>query len=625
MTQHDSGQEEFQRLGRALRTLSGSNRALLRVEGGEAALLQEICRVIVEEAGYSAAVVSRAEDDAAKTITPLAQAGSSRAYEGLNNFTWADSEQGRSCTGTAIRTGAPCIVNDVENSLMSAPWRDFVRNAGFGALMSLPLHVDGQVFGALTILAPEPQAFCAREREPLMEAADDLSFGLRILRARERHAQVEAQVRQMTYFDPVSALPNRQHLRELLAEALLVARERHQPLALLRIELERYGEIEEALGDADADAFVRLVAARLKDLVAPAGTLTHVADGEFAALMPGMNAEAARLLSQRIHETLTDSVEVGKLLLDSRTTIGVTLFPGHGTESEILFRRAGIAQGHARRTNKSMCFYREGLDQERGRHIALMADLRRAVEREELRLYCQPKMQMDGRIVCGAEALVRWMHPTLGMLNPGEFIAQAESAGLITPLTHWVIDAAMRQIYEWRELGITHPMAINLSARDLRDPRLLDRIGDELATWGVAPGSIEFELTESALMEDPAAALETLHRLKRLDVGLTIDDYGTGYSSLSYLRQLPVDSIKIDQSFVTGMIADRNAATIVRSTIALAHNLDLKVVAEGVEDQQTFDCLADWGCDMAQGYSIGRPMPAREFGAWARMAGGRLQ
>jgi EAL domain-containing protein (putative c-di-GMP-specific phosphodiesterase class I) len=335
-------------------------------------------------------------------------------------------------------------------------------------------------------------------------------------------------------------------------------------------------------------------------------------------------------VAQRVVDALVVHVEIGGLLLDARACIGASLFPGHGGEAEILMRRAGNALGHARRSGIALAFFRDGLDRERGRHIALMADLRRAIDRDELRLYCQPKVRLraDGSAgarplatnpgaVCGAEALVRWDHPTLGLLNPGEFIALAESSGLITPLTHWVIDAALRQGYAWREQGLAHPLAINLSARDLRDPRLLDRIGDELATWGAAPGSIEFELTESALMEDPVAALETLHRLKRLDVALTIDDYGTGYSSLSYLRRLPVDAIKIDQSFVTGMSASRDAATIVRSTIELAHNLDLKVIAEGVEDQQTFDTLADWGCDMAQGYSISRPMPAGDFGAWA--------
>jgi diguanylate cyclase (GGDEF)-like protein len=536
----------------------------------------------------------------------------------MEQFTWADTEHGRSATGTAIRTGQPCIINDVGNGMLSAHWRDFARVEGFGALMSLPLVVDGRVFGALTILAPEPHAFCELERAPLMEAAEDLSFGLHVLRARARHAAIEETVRRMTLYDPVSDLPNRVYLRGLLAEGLAIAKERQQPLALLRIEMERYREIEEALGDEDADKLVLAVAARLRTIAEPVGgTLAHISEAEFALFVPAAGAEQARQLSQRIHDALLDSVEVAGLLLDARSCIGVSLFPGHGADAEILMRRSGIAMGHARRTGAPMYFFRDGLDQERGRHIALMADLRQAIDRGELRLFCQPKLMMSPRSICGAEALVRWVHPTLGMLNPGEFIALAESSGLITPLTHWVIDAALRQGYAWREQGLSHPLSINLSARDLRDPRLLDRIGDELATWGAKPGSIDFELTESALMEDPAAALETLKRLKRLDVTLTIDDYGTGYSSLSYLSRLPVDAIKIDQSFVRSMGTSKDAATIVRSTIALAHNLDLKVIAEGVEDQQTFDTLAEWGCDMAQGYSISRPMPAGDFGAWA--------
>lgn len=620
MTTRRSKQEDLERLGRALRTLSGSNRALLRVGSGEAALLQEICRVVVEEAGYRAAFVARAEDDAERSIAFLAQAGAAQPQQELWKLTWADTEQGRSATGTAIRSGEPCVVNDIDDSVLSSFWRDFGRSKGIGAILSLPLHVDGRVFGALTILAPEAHAFCELERAPLLEASEDLAFGLALLRARERQAAAEAAVRRMTLYDPVTALPNRVHLRELLGDALAGVKERHQPLALLRVELERYREIEEALGDEDADKLVLEVAGRLRTIAEPAARLAHISEAEFALVVPGAGAEQARQLAQRIVDALVVHVEIGGLLLDARSCIGVSMFPGHGTDAEILMRRAGNALGHARRSGTSPAFFRDGLDRERGRHIALMADLRRAIDRDELRLFCQPKLRMNPRSVCGAEALVRWCHPTLGLLNPGEFIALAESSGLITPLTHWVIDAALRQGYEWREQGLAHPLAINLSARDLRDPRLLDRIGDELATWGAQPGSIEFELTESALMEDPVAALETLRRLKRLDVSLTIDDYGTGYSSLSYLSRLPVDAIKIDQSFVTGMSTSKDAATIVRSTIALAHNLDLKVIAEGVEDQQTFDTLADWGCDMAQGYSISRPMPAAEFGAWAGAA-----
>ncbi len=618
MTERRSKQEELERLSRALRTLGGSNRALLRVEHGEQALLQEIVRVVVEEAGYPAALVVHAEDDPAHTLTILAELGLALASADLFGLTWADTEHGRSATATAIRSGQPCIVNDFDQSEMSDYWRKYHRRRGFGAIMALPLNVEGRVFGALTILAPEPHAFCERERAPLMEAAEDLSFGLGILRARARHDEAETKVRRMTWFDPVTDLPNRVHLRTLLAEAIADARERQLPLALLRIDVDRYREIEEALGDEDADKLVLAVATRLRELAGPKGLLAHISEAEFALALPGAGADRARQLSQRIVEALVVPAEISGLLLDARSTIGASLFPGHGSEPDLLMRRAGIALGHARRSGAPLAFFRDGLDRERGRHIELMADLRRAIDGGELRLFCQPKMRMRSRGLCGAEALVRWSHPTLGMLNPGEFIGLAESSGLITPLTHWVLDAALRQGYAWREQGIAHPLSVNLSAHDLRDPRLIDRIGDELATWGAAPGSVEFELTESALMEDPAAALETLKSLKRLDVSLTIDDYGTGYSSLSYLRRLPVDAIKIDQSFVTGMSASKDAAIIVRSTIELAHNLNLKVIAEGVEDQQTFDTLADWGCDIAQGYTISRPMPSGEFGPWAR-------
>jgi EAL domain-containing protein (putative c-di-GMP-specific phosphodiesterase class I) len=222
-------------------------------------------------------------------------------------------------------------------------------------------------------------------------------------------------------------------------------------------------------------------------------------------------------------------------------------------------------------------------------------------------------MQMSSGRVCGAEALVRWQHPRLGMINPGEFIKLAESTGLITPLTYWVLEAALRQSYEWHEQGLQQPLSVNLSVHDLRDPKLLDRISGSLATWGAQAGWIEFELTESALMADPVGALETLTRLKRLDVELTIDDYGTGYSSLASLRHLPIQQVKIDRCFVTGIPADASNDAIVRSTIDLAHALGALVVAEGVETPSELQRLADIACDLAQGYLIGRPLPGDEL------------
>jgi diguanylate cyclase (GGDEF)-like protein len=617
MTADRTEQRELERLSRALRTLSASNRALLRAQD-EKGLLQEICRAVAEEAGYRAAIVVRAEHDERKSITTLARAGIVEVFDEVTSLTWDDSEQGRSATGTAIRSGVPCLVNRVDNGQLGERWQDFAHRHGFGALFSLPLRVDGEVYGALTILAPEADAFQDLEKAPLLEAADDLAFGLQLLRARERAAVAQETIRRITQFDAVSGLPNRAHLRTLLASALAAARQQCRPMALLRLELERYRDIEEALGDAEANRLVTAVAAKLQAAVEPQGVLAHIAEAEFAIVLPNAGAEQAGRFAQALLSALSDPADVAGLLLDARARVGVSLHPGHGDEAEILMRRAGAALGFARRSGSGLAFFKGGLDVESAQRIALMTDLRRAIERNELELFCQPKAHVDSRRVHGAEALVRWQHPSRGLLGPGQFIPLAESTGMITPLTYWVLDAVLRQGYGWRQSGLSHPLSVNLSAHDFRDPRLVDRIGGALNTWGAEPDSIEFELTESALMEDPEGALRTLAELKRLDVTLTIDDYGTGYSSLSYLRRLPVDGIKIDQSFVREMSRSQDAAMIVRSTIELAHNLKLKVIAEGVEDESTFTTLSEFGCDMAQGFCISRPMPASAFPTWAQ-------
>ena len=436
------------------------------------------------------------------------------------------------------------------------------------------------------------------------------------MRARAAALAAEETIKRMAYFDAVTGLPNRVRLRDLLTDALAGAKEERRPLAFLRVEMARFREINETLGDSEVNKLMQDVAMRVQGTVGEAGKVARMAESEFAVVLLRGGAEQAIQLAQNILAILFEPVDLSGLLLDVRSNIGISLFPGHGTDADALMRRACIALDQARLSGGGIALFRGGLDRECAQRLSLMGDLRGAIERNELLLYCQPKLRMSSGRVCGAEALVRWQHPRLGMINPGEFIKLAESTGLITPLTYWVLDAALRQSYEWHEQGLQQPLSVNLSVHDLRDPKLLDRISGSLATWGAQAGWIEFELTESALMADPVGALDTLTRLKRLDVELTIDDYGTGYSSLSYLQRLPVDAIKIDQSFVRDMTTNKDSATIVRSTIELAHNLDLAVTAEGVEDQGTFERLVALGCDMAQGYCISRPIPADQFRAW---------
>ena len=609
-----SRDEELQRVSRALRTLSGSNRALLRANDRQE-LLQEICRVVVEEAGYCAAAVVRAEHDERRSVTPLAHVGDDAAFAGLQTMTW--DEQTRSATSIAVRTGQPCLVNDVQNSPLIAPeWREFHHRHGFGSVYALPLKLGEQVFGALTILAPEPDAFDEFEREPLLEAAADLAFGLQTLAARERHAEAEEAVRRLMLYEPVSGLPNRAHLRQLLAQAIAAAQASRQPLVLMRLAVERYQEMDQVLGGAVADRLVSQVAQRLRGALESSAVVAHTGEAEFAVVLPSAGAERGRQVAKQLLEIAAEPHEIDALRLETRLVAGLAVFPGHGADADLLNRRAGQALFHSRRGAKPISVFTSDLDSGCDRNVSLMAELRKGIPSGELRLYCQPKLEMGRRQTCGLEALVRWQHPSRGLLNPSEFIALAESTGLITSLTYWVLEDALRQLYAWREIGIEHPVSVNMSAHDLRDAHFLERVSDKLATWGAPAGSVEFELTESALMEDPVKALEVLHGLKELDVTLSIDDFGTGYSSLSYLRQLPVDAIKIDQSFVRGLVSDAGCAAIVRSTIDLAHNLHLNVIAEGVEDEPTFDALSRLGCDAAQGFCIGRPMPAAEFQGW---------
>jgi len=607
---------ELAQVTRAYRTLSAGNRTLLRASD-EQELLQEMCRVVVEEGGYRMACVGYAEHDAAKSVRWMAYAGFEPA---LQNLTWADTPKGQTATGTAIRTGEPVIGRNLRTNPHYAPWLEAgikqLLAQGCESASAFPLRVDHQVIGTLTMAAAEPDAFNSEEVRLLAELADDLAYGVANLRARAQQQKAQALIARIAFHDTLTGLPNRVSLRDRLGAALDTAAKQRRPLALLHVELTRYHEISDTLGYHEADQLLQMVARCLVE-IAPAGeTVARVGEADFALLLPASGAEQAVHVAKRLLDALNAPLELAGLMVAPRGSIGIALFPGHGTDPDILIRRAKVAAYEAKRTTAGYTVYVGSVDQECTRQLALMGDLRRAIEHNELLLYCQPKVNISTGAACGAEALVRWQHPQHGMLATGNFVKLAEHTGLITPLTRWVLEAACSQSYAWHEAGLDWPISVNLSAQDLREPTLLDWIRGAITTWGISPDRLQFELTESALMADPGGALETLKRLKELDVKLFIDDFGTGYSSLAYLQKLPVDSIKIDQSFVGNILTDNDSAIIVRSTIELGHNLELDVVAEGVETQEIWERLATLGCDTAQGYFISTPMPSEQFQGW---------
>jgi diguanylate cyclase (GGDEF)-like protein len=416
--------------------------------------------------------------------------------------------------------------------------------------------------------------------------------------------------------DALTGLPNRALLRELLSQAIAKCGRDNRPLALLILSIGDFHELKEVLGYAEGDKVVQEVARRAAGALLPADVVARVDDDLFAVVLPVAGADRATAVAERLMRAFSQPVDLSGLQGAPPIKAGIALFPGHATDADALIRYGNIALFDAEQRGEDFVFYSSQLGKDSARIVSLIGGLPRAIENEELLLYCQPKVHVASATVCGAEALVRWRHPQEGLIGPGEFVKFIERFSLISPLTNWVLEAAFRQAYAWRQAGIRIPLAVNLSAVDLRDPKLIDRIKGGFSTWGSQPEDLQFELTESALMQDPAGALEALSKLKLLGVRLLIDDFGTGYSSLSYLQKLPVDTIKIDRSFVSAVTTSEQSAAIVRSMIDLGHALKLEVVAEGVEDQATWDRIAALGCDVVQGYWVSEPMPVGEAGDW---------
>lgn len=614
---------ESQRLNRALRTLSAGNRTLLRASD-EQELLQAMCRVIIDEGGYRMSCAGYALDDAEKTLTIEACAFSAEADPAAEAtlrstfFSWADSELGKNPGGIAVQTGQPCIGQNLLTDPNAAPWREQAVRFGYAAACAFPLWINGKVVGALGLCASEPTAFDDAEVSLLAELADDLAYGIANLRTRLKHREAEATIQRMAYYDELTGLANRSRLCEQLRAAIDTAHEQHQPMALLLLGMTHLQEITDTLGYASGDVAIQEVGRRLATELRTQELIARLGESDFAVLLPQGDVDYATKTALRLSSMLHAPLDTGGLRLNGRVAIGISVCPGHGTDPDGLIRRARVAMAEAKRTGSSYVLYSATLDQTYAGRLALMADLRHAIEQNELCLYCQAKVHVDSKQLVGAEALVRWKHPTLGLIPTAEFVTLAEYSGLIIPLTHWVLESAFRYSHGWHEVGLNVPLSVNLSAHDLQDPTLLRRIEGLIVTWGAEPDWIQFELTESSFMEDPTKALEALLALKQLGARLFVDDFGIGHSSLSYLQRLPVDAIKIDQSFIAPILDSPRSAAIVRSAVELGHELGLEVVAEGVENQMVWNRLAELGCDVVQGYFIGMPMPVEQFDAWQR-------
>jgi diguanylate cyclase (GGDEF)-like protein/PAS domain S-box-containing protein len=424
-------------------------------------------------------------------------------------------------------------------------------------------------------------------------------------------------LRHQAMHDGLTSLPNRTMLFERLEKTIESARENGSVLSLMLMDLDRFKEVNDTFGHQFGDALLKQVAFRLQNQMRDEDVVARLGGDEFAVVSESASdAQAAATLARRILNTLEQPFVVEGQVLEVGASIGIALYPEHGTDARTLLRRADVAMYTAKQKQSGYSFHREDVDTRSAADLSLVVELRSAVERNELELYYQPKIHMRTGIMTRAEVLMRWNHPKRGHLPPAQFIPLAERTGIIRSVTDWLLDHAMWQCRTWQDSGAPIHLAINISAKSLLDQSLPGKVQSALDRWGVDPRFLKIEITESSIMADPAHALAILSMLQSMGVRLSVDDFGTGYSSLTHLRELPIDEIKVDKSFVMGMTKNEADAAIVRTVVDLGHNLGKQVCAEGVEDEATWNQLREIGCDLAQGYWIARPLPAKELMEW---------
>jgi diguanylate cyclase (GGDEF)-like protein len=454
------------------------------------------------------------------------------------------------------------------------------------------------------------EMYCSR-----FDEADGRTLVYTIIHDITYRSRATEALRHQAMHDALTDLPNRILLHQRLREAIVVAEAEGNSLALLLLDLDRFKEINDTFGHQYGDRLLQQVGPRLRTTLGAADTVARLGGDEFAVLLPARNPEDAVQLAQQLLQVLRAPFILGEYRFEVGASIGIVASPAHGTDAENLLRCADVAMYVAKTSRSGLAVYTVDQDHHSPDRLALVGELREAIDAEQLVLHYQPKVDFNGALA-GVEALVRWQHPKRGIVPPDQFIELAEHTGLIKPLTRWVLDAALRQCRLWLDDGLRVPVAVNVSTQDLQDEEFPDSVAQLLAARGVPAALLRVEVTEGAIMSEPARAMDALDRLRHLGVGVSVDDFGTGYSSLAYLKRLPVDELKIDRSFVRNLATDESDAAIVRSTIGLGHELGLQVIAEGVEDATTWELLQRFGCDLVQGYFVSRPVVAADLGRW---------
>lgn len=604
-----SQQENIQRLNRIYAVLSAINTIIVRVHDRDK-LFQEACDIAIDRGRFLLAWIGFFDPDNGE----------------LNSINWgnheklqiipvemnAGLERGRekSIIKRVLAGGKPAVTNRLKPSSPIPLARETVHHGCLSAA-AFPLRGGDANEGLLVLYSEEADFFDDEEMRLLHELASDISFALQYLDNEEK-------VSYLAYHDPLTGLLNRTALYERLCQAVADAENGNHTFALLLMNINSFRDINDTLGHHNGDALLKHVAQRLRSAVWDTDITACLGGDDFAVLLPHLaNKAHIDLVINKIQQALRQPFSISDLPINVEATMGITLFPDHGDSAGQLWQRADVALRTAKQLHQVHKFYSQEIDHYSPQQLALIGDLRSAIDKNELTLHYQPVIDLRTSETVGVEVLVRWLHPQHGLIYPDNFIPFAERTGLINPLTTWVLANALHQVAAWHNEGMRLGLSVNLSVRNLQNPNLDAEILDLVRSSGFPLDYLTVEITESAIMVDPIRARNVLRKLHETGISFSLDDFGTGHSSLTYLKDLPVSKMKIDKSFVMNFNESRNAA-IVHSSVELGHNLGLVVTAEGVEDESTFLAIRDYGCDFAQGYYFSKALPANDFIAWLR-------
>jgi diguanylate cyclase (GGDEF)-like protein len=592
------------RVARISAVLSGFSSAIHRIRDRHG-LFEEACGIAVRQGSFRMAWIGVPE---AGTLSPVAQAGFDDGYLKKAVLSLRDADGDRRAGARALRHGEAIVVNDIATDA-TVPCRKTALACGYRSMTSLPVRIDDRVAAVFVLYSADAGFFDDDELALLGHLAGDISLALKSIEKEEK-------LNYLAYYDVLTKSANRSLLQDRLKQAIAYASRHGRQVAVISVDIDNFKYINNSLGHNTGDQLLRAVTERLGSCLRDGDTVARQGGDEFVIVLPDqVSDDHASQVIKRVLAAIARPILINDREFNITCSIGASFYPQDGSDGETILKNADAAMYAAKELGRNTFqFYAKEIDARINERLVLESSLRRAIERGEFLLQYQPQVHLDRGEIMGAEALIRWRHPELGIVSPDKFIPLAEETGLIEPIGEWVLRAACAQNKAWQDAHLPAiTVSINLSARQFRQKGLADTIARALRETGLNAECLGLELTESLVMHNAAAGALMLRNLKQMGVKLSIDDFGTGYSSLSYLRRFPIDELKIDQSFVRDVMTDPDDAIIAKAIIALAHGLNLKVIAEGVETKEHIDFLQGRRCDQAQGFYFGRPLHSDEF------------